>query len=43
MTKVGDRWRLAMGPLDGFYYYRYVVDGVDKVPPAAVRQVWPEG
>lgn len=34
MTKVGDRWRLSMGPLDGFYYYRYVVDGVDKKDPA---------
>ncbi|MFD2769456.1 alpha/beta hydrolase [Cellulomonas phragmiteti] len=34
MTKVGDRWRLAMGPLDGFYYYRYVVDGVDMKDPA---------
>lgn len=33
MTKVGDRWRLAMGPLDGFYYYRYVVDGVDVKDP----------
>lgn len=33
MTKVGDRWRLSMGPLDGFYYYRYVVDGVDKKDP----------
>jgi enterochelin esterase-like enzyme len=34
MEKVGDRWRAAMGPLDGFYYYRYVVDGVDKKDPA---------
>ena len=34
MTKVGDRWRLSMGPLDGYYYYRYVVDGVDKKDPA---------
>ena len=33
MTKVGDRWRLQMGPLDGFYYYRYVVDGVDVKDP----------
>ncbi|MFS0705297.1 alpha/beta hydrolase-fold protein [Cellulomonas sp. 179-A 9B4 NHS] len=33
MTKVGDRWRLSMGPLDGFYYYRYVVDGVDQKDP----------
>ena len=34
MEKVGDRWRLAVGPLDGFYYYRYVVDGVDQKDPA---------
>ncbi|WP_456819931.1 alpha/beta hydrolase [Cellulomonas sp. URHB0016] len=33
MTKVGDRWRVSMGPLDGFYYYRYVVDGVDQKDP----------
>lgn len=33
MTKVGERWRLSMGPLDGFYYYRYVVDGVDRKDP----------
>ncbi len=34
MTKVGDRWRLSAGPLDGYYYYRYVVDGVDQKDPA---------
>jgi len=34
MTEVGDRWRLSLGPLDGFYYYRYVVDGVDQKDPA---------
>lgn len=34
MEKVGDRWRLALGPLDGFYYYRFVVDGVDQKDPA---------
>jgi len=33
MTKVGPRWRVSMGPLDGFYYYRYVVDGVDEKDP----------
>ncbi|MBD7917549.1 esterase [Cellulomonas sp. Sa3CUA2] len=33
MTKVGDRWRVQAGPLDGFYYYRYVVDGVDQKDP----------
>ena len=34
MTKVGARWRVSMGPLDGFYYYRYVVDGIDEKDPA---------
>ena len=34
MAKVGDRWRISVGPLDGFYYYRYVVDGVDQKDPA---------
>lgn len=34
MTKVGDRWRVSVGPLDGYYYYRYVVDGVDQKDPA---------
>lgn len=33
MDKVGDRWRTSLGPLDGFYYYRYVVDGVDHKDP----------
>ena len=34
MERDGDRWRLRIGPLDGFYYYRYVVDGVDHKDPA---------
>jgi enterochelin esterase-like enzyme len=35
MAKQSDgRWRITMGPLDGYYYYRYVVDGVDKKDPA---------
>src|SRR5690606_30840887 len=34
MARDGDRWRLSLGPLDGFYYYRYVVDGVDHKDPA---------
>jgi len=30
MTKVGDRWRVSVGPLDGgSYYYKFIVDGVD--------------
>ncbi|MCA2216916.1 alpha/beta hydrolase-fold protein [Jidongwangia harbinensis] len=34
MAKQPDgRWRIAVGPLDGYYYYRYVVDGVDKKDP----------
>lgn len=28
------RWRSTIGPLDGYHYYRYVVDGVDKKDPA---------
>ena len=35
MNKQPDgRWRISVGPLDGYYYYRYVVDGVDKKDPA---------
>ncbi|WP_344224493.1 alpha/beta hydrolase-fold protein [Paractinoplanes ferrugineus] len=35
MAKQPDgRWRSTVGPLDGYYYYRYVVDGVDKKDPA---------
>lgn len=35
MAKQADgRWRITVGPLDGYYYYRYVVDGVDKKDPA---------
>jgi enterochelin esterase-like enzyme len=31
MTKVGDRWRLTLGPLEGgSYYYKFIVDRVDK-------------
>ena len=30
MEKVGDRWRLTLGPLDGgSYYYKFAVDRVD--------------
>jgi enterochelin esterase-like enzyme len=35
MAKQPDgRWRISIGPLDGYYYYRYVVDGVDMKDPA---------
>jgi enterochelin esterase-like enzyme len=31
MEKVGDRWRLTLGPLEGgSYYYKFVVDRVDR-------------
>ena len=31
MTKDGDRWRLTLGELDpGSYYYKFIVDRVDK-------------
>jgi enterochelin esterase-like enzyme len=34
MTKVGDHWRASIGPLDGFYYWRYEVDAVGYADPA---------
>jgi len=27
LTKVGDRWRTTIGPIDGYYYWRYEVNG----------------
>ena len=31
MEKVGDRWRLTLGPIEGgSYYYKFIVDRVDK-------------
>lgn len=28
LTKEGDRWRATIGPIDGYYYWRYEVNGV---------------
>ncbi|MFS0735089.1 alpha/beta hydrolase-fold protein [Microbacterium sp. 1P10UB] len=31
MEKAGDRWRVTVGPMDAaFYYYKFIVDRVDK-------------
>ncbi len=34
LTKQGDRWRSTIGPIDGYYYWRYEVDGAGKKDPA---------
>ncbi|OCL36968.1 hypothetical protein BCR15_12875 [Tessaracoccus lapidicaptus] len=39
MTKVGDRWRATIGPIDGYYYWRYEVDGVGHHDPADTTNV----
>jgi enterochelin esterase-like enzyme len=39
MTKVGDRWRTTIGPIDGYYYWRYEVDGVGVKDPADTTNV----
>ncbi|MBX5446654.1 alpha/beta hydrolase-fold protein [Sphaerobacter sp.] len=33
MTKVGDRWRTTIGPIDGYYYWRYEVNGTPVHDP----------
>ncbi len=33
LTKVGDRWRTTIGPIDGYYYWRYEVDGAGQHNP----------
>ncbi len=37
LTKVGDRWRTTIGPIDGYYYWRYEVDGVGFHDPADTK------
>ena len=37
LTKVGDRWRTTIGPIDGYYYWRYEVDGVAYHDPQDTR------
>ena len=39
MEKVGDRWRLQAGPLDGYYYWRYMVDGVAFHDPQDTQNI----
>jgi len=42
MTKEGDRWRLTLGPLDaGSYYYKFIVDRVDKKDTSNPTDVLP--
>lgn len=33
LTKVGDRWRTTIGPIDGYYYWRYEVNGAGQHNP----------
>jgi enterochelin esterase-like enzyme len=39
LTKVGDRWRTTIGPIDGYYYWRYEVNGVGFHDPADTKNV----
>ncbi|MGN6217880.1 MAG: alpha/beta hydrolase-fold protein [Microbacterium sp.] len=39
LTKVGDRWRTTIGPIDGYYYWRYEVNGVGFHDPADTTNV----
>lgn len=39
LTKVGDRWRTTIGPIDGYYYWRYEVDGVGVHDPQDTTNV----
>lgn len=39
LTKVGDRWRTTIGPIDGYYYWRYEVDGTGFHDPADTTNV----
>jgi enterochelin esterase-like enzyme len=42
MQKAGDRWRLTLGPLDaGSYYYKFIVDRVDKKDTSNPTDVLP--
>ncbi|MDR0959932.1 MAG: hypothetical protein LBM23_06210 [Propionibacteriaceae bacterium] len=34
LQKEGDRWRTTIGPIDGYYYWRYEVDGTGYPDPA---------
>jgi len=39
LKKVGDRWRTTIGPVDGYYYWRYEVDGVAYHDPQDTKNV----
>ncbi len=39
LTKEGDRWRTTIGPIDGYYYWRYEVDGVAFHDPQDTKNV----
>ncbi|MBD3943854.1 esterase [Microbacterium sp. NEAU-LLC] len=39
LTKEGDRWRTTIGPIDGYYYWRYEVDGVGSHDPQDTTNV----
>lgn len=39
LTKVGDRWRTTIGPIDGYYYWRYEVNGVGFHDPQDTTNV----
>jgi enterochelin esterase-like enzyme len=39
LTKEGDRWRTTIGPIDGYYYWRYEVNGVSFHDPQDTTNV----
>ncbi|KAF2413482.1 hypothetical protein B1729_09270 [Microbacterium sp. B35-04] len=39
LTKEGDRWRTTIGPIDGYYYWRYEVNGVPFHDPQDTKNV----
>ncbi|MDF2509888.1 MAG: esterase, partial [Microbacterium sp.] len=39
LTKEGDRWRTTIGPIDGYYYWRYEVNGVPFHDPQDTTNV----
>ncbi|MBW9094111.1 esterase [Microbacterium jejuense] len=39
LTKEGDRWRTTIGPIDGYYYWRYEVNGVGFHDPQDTTNV----
>jgi len=39
LTKQGDRWRTTVGPVDGYYYWRYEVNGTAFHDPADTKNI----